>query len=196
LTANSLPQKSTFYGITLKSEVLLKWKHMGRIDYAESSDTLKKLSNTYGLYAFVLVPNHSPGQQILLYVGKAGGIKPGQSTKWANDIRKRVLQKYWDNGLVRGLIKISQNSYHVDLWTIDLKSFLGAVWERDIELIENTFIRELKAKNTGTLPGNSSFEGSSRRWFRVEVVDTSASLPNIRLLPGITEESHKPTKRT
>lgn len=188
------PREDTFHGITLEKDVVLEWRPIGRID---SSGTFRQLSGAHGLYAFVLVSNqeNEPNRQVVLYVGKAGGIKPGQATRWANDIQKRVTE-HWDNGPFRGLAKTLQQCYHINLWAIDLKSSLGKIWERDIELIENTYIRTFKNKKIGDLPGNSAVEGSSSRRFKIEVVEPfKLPLPSIRMLSGITEDTRRPKTR-
>ena len=56
--------------------------------------------------------------------------------------------------------------------------------------------RALKDQDHNALPGNSAVEGSSARRFKVEVVKPfRLPLPDIRLLPGVTEESRNPRRR-
>lgn len=61
--------------------------------------TLNQAKDTAGLYAFVC-----DGRP--LYVGKAGGLKPRERSRWANDIKTR-LSDHWKTGPFRGLVSMS-----------------------------------------------------------------------------------------
>src|SRR3954465_10480022 len=111
-------------GIEVLSPTVFTWRRAGVLGGA---GTLNQAKGAAGLYAFVC-----DGRP--LYVGKAGGLKPGERSRWANDIKTR-LYEHWKTGPFRGLVSMSSST--IEIWFVNLAAGGADIWERDIERIEN-----------------------------------------------------------
>lgn len=171
------------HGVILDREVQPRWELLGLLD---EKLTFSRAVGAAGLYAFVL-ENGLP-----LYLGKAGGIKPGEQDKWANDISIR-LAEHWSTGPFRGLVRAT--NARIQVWVMDLRKVLDRIWERDVERIENDLIAWLLQENERNLPGNTSYEGTSSRRFVVYIQRVgSEALPRVTLKPGTSPETRKTRK--
>lgn len=169
-------------GVKIEHEVQLEWKQAGDLIKGQS---FKDAKNASGLYAFV------EEQGPVLYIGKAGGLKPGEPEdgNWANNIKQR-LANHWKSGAFRGLVKIK--GLKIQAWFIDLRRALGSIWERDLEQIESELICWLR--NT---PGNSAYDGTSERRFEVIIWQVDGKpLPVIILKPEISYDTRKRDRRS
>jgi hypothetical protein len=178
-------------GLKVKEDITLQWIDVGPI---ADKQTLERTRGAAGLYAFVLMPGHGEDRPVALYVGKAGGLKPKKIRLWANDIRTRAAQ-HWGTGPFRGLA-IRLNC-RVNLWIMNIRGMIDQVGERDIERIENEVIEKFKKWDANNIPGNTTFEGTSSRQFRVEIEELGSDpLPKIVLRPGRSEDTRNKRRRT
>jgi len=179
-----------FKGLNVKRDITLEWIDAGSI---ADRQTLERARGTAGLYAFVLMPDQGENRPVALYVGKAGGLKPKQIGLWANDIRTRAAQ-HWGTGPFRGLaIRLKRR---VNLWIMNIREKIDQVGERDIERIENELIEKFKKWDANNIPGNTTFEGTSSRQFRVEIEELGSDpLPRILLRPGRSEDTRNKRRR-
>lgn len=168
------------HGITLEREVILAWELAGVLD---ADETLKKTGGAAGLYAFVLEGGPA------LYVGKAGGLKPGETSKWAQDIKKR-LAGHWKTGPFRGLVRTT--GARIQVWVMDIKKVINPVWERDVERIENEVIGWLRREDPKNIPGNTAHEGTSKRGFVVHIARAANEpLPRVTLKVGTSPDTRQ-----
>jgi len=114
----------------MNEELDVGWEDQGDIKggkFKRYKTTRKDEYQAGGLYAFVL---DSDQKSEILYIGKAGGLKPKASDRWVNGIFSRAMD-HWKSGPFRALVlKLNCN---IHLWTIDLRKELGQIGERDIE---------------------------------------------------------------
>lgn len=158
-------------GLVIDHAVELRWKHAGLLDELSLFGEDKAAA---GLYAFVL-----DGIRVL-YVGKAGGLKPEHLEKWTKSgIRSRV-NEHWKSGPFRGLVRTLGCKIHV--WYMDVsEGRKKKVWERDLERIENEVIEWFATEGRPGLPGNGGFEGTVPRRFGVDVRASNGPLPSVFL---------------
>ena len=171
---------SLLHGVTLDREVHLSWRLAGVLD---NDETFEEARGAAGLYAFVLEGGPA------LYVGKAGGLKPGESSKWAHDVRAR-LSSHWKTGPFRGLVRTT--GARIQVWVMDVKKVLNPIWERDLERIENELIGWLRQENGKNIPGNTAHEGTSSRGFTVHVYRVAnGPLPQVVLKVGASPDTRR-----
>jgi len=177
-------------GLKVKRDITLEWIDAGSI---ADRQTLERARGTAGLYAFVLIPDQGEKRPVALYVGKAGGLKPKKIRRWANDIRTRVAQ-HWGTGPFRGLaIKLNRA---INLWIMNIRAMIDQIGERDIERIENELIEKFKKWDANNIPGNTTFEGTSSRQFRVKIEELGSDpVPRILLRPGRSEDTRSKRSR-
>jgi hypothetical protein len=183
------PGLSLLHGVALDRELHPSWEEAGVLD---DNVTFEKARGAAGLYAFVL--EGGP----ILYLGKAGGLKPGESSMWANDIKAR-LAGHWKTGPFRGLVRTT--GAKIQVWIMDVRKVIDRIWERDIERIENELIDWLRRENANNIPGNTACEGTSARGFRVQIDRaTTAPMPRVILQVGTSPDTrrvsgYRPNKR-
>lgn len=181
-------QYDPFEGLTINKELNLSWEDQGDIREEKFNPyrTISKIEyQAAGLYAFVL---DFGNQAEILYIGKAGGLKPKTLDRWANGIFTRAMN-HWKSGPFRGLVL--KLEYNIHLWTVDLRKEIGKIGERDIERIENELLRFLSGM--GKKPQeNRAIEGGRRRHFQVQFhFALDEPLPRIVLQPGECEDSRR-----
>jgi len=171
-------------GLKVDRDIILHWIDAGPIS---DRQTLENTRGAAGLYAFVLMPDHGEDSPAVLYVGKAGGLKPKKIHRWANDIRTRAAG-HWATGPFKGLaIRLNRR---INLWIMNIRGIIDQVGERDIERIENELIEKFKKWDRDNIPGNTTFEGTSSRQFRVKIEELGSDpLPKIVLQPGKSEDT-------
>ena len=170
----------SLHGVTIDREIPLVWDLAGVLAEGE---TLQKAQGAAGLYAFVI--EHGPA----LYVGKAGGLKPGERVKWANDVKDR-LAGHWKTGPFRGLVRTT--NARVQVWVMDVKKALGDIWERDIERLESELIGWLQKEDAANIRGNTACDGTSARGFTVRIHRVAGEpLPRITLGVGTSCDSRR-----
>jgi len=184
----SSSQYDPFGGLTINKELNLSWEDQGDIrgeKFKPYKIIHKDKYQAAGLYAFVF----NFGQQAkILYIGKAGGLKPKTSDRWVNGVFTRAMD-HWKSGPFRGLVlKLSCN---IHLWTVDFRKEIEKIGERDIERIENELLRFLQQMDKMP-PGNTAIEGGKRRHFRVQFqFALDEPLPRIILRPGESEDNRR-----
>ncbi len=179
-------------GLTMNKELNLSWEDQGDIreeKFKPYKTIHKDKYQAAGLYAFVLNFDH---ERQILYIGKAGGLKPKTSDQWVNGIFTRAMD-HWKSGPFRGLVLKLNRNIHV--WMIDFRKEMEKIGERDIERIENELLRFLQQMEKMP-PGNTAIEGGSHRHFAVQFqfVDNEP-LPQVILQPGELAENRDMSRR-
>lgn len=181
-----------FEGLTINEELNFSWENQGDIrgEKCKPYKIIRKDKyQSAGLYSFVL---NLDQQGQILYIGKAGGLKPKTSDRWVNGIFTRAMD-HWKSGPFRALVlKLNCN---IHLWTIDFRKEIGKIGERDIERIENELLRFLKCMDK--MPqGNTAIEGGKRRHFQAQFqFAPEEPLPRIILQPGELAENRGTSRR-
>jgi len=180
-------QLDPLHGITVDHDIDLDWECIGTLD--KDYGSAKQVSgDVTGVYAFVLE------NKCVLYIGKAGGLKPDQKDRWAQGIQRRVDQ-HWKSGPFRGLVRAT--GAKIQVWILDARKSLKKIWERDIERIENEIINWFKKGNKNNLPGNIACEGTSQRKFIVHIESGKPGpLPRVILKPGISVDNRRGRNRS
>lgn len=175
-----VPELSLLHGVTLERDLPLSWELAGVLD---GDETLKKTSGAAGLYAFVIEGGPA------LYIGKAGGLKPGETSKWAQDVKKR-LSSHWKTGPFRGLVR--STGARIQVWVMNIKKDINPVWERDVERIENEVIGWLRRESSKNILGNTAHEGTSKRGFIVHIARVAGEpLPRVTLRVGTSPDTRQ-----
>jgi hypothetical protein len=176
-------------GLTIYEELNLGWENQGDLkgeNFKPYKTIHKDEYQAAGLYAFVL---NSDQKSKILYIGKAGDLKPKTFDRWVRGIFSRAMD-HWKSGPFRGLVMKARCNIH--LWTIDFRKQIGNIGERDIERIENELLAFFLREKGKLPPGNTTIEGGKGRHFQVRFqVSPDQPLPRIILQPGESKDNRR-----